>query len=49
LLALTFAGIGCPHEKHTEAVPGVAMVVIPHEGQATSVTMETASVAPFLA
>src|SRR5262249_27306337 len=25
-------GIGCPHEKQTEVCPGVAMVIIPHDG-----------------
>ncbi len=25
-------GIGCPHEKQTDVWPGVAIVIIPHDG-----------------
>ncbi len=39
--AITFVarsfGSGCPHEKHTEACPGIASVVMLQAGQRTSI------------
>jgi len=33
--AVASSGSGCPHEKHTEAWPGVASVSDPHDGHLT--------------
>ncbi len=30
--------MGCPHEKHIDGSPGVTIVVIPQDGQATCAT-----------
>ena len=40
--AVASSGSGCPHEKQTDACPGVASVSDPHEGHLTWVVAEAA-------